>query len=101
MGGICKCKQIFWTHLSSFFHKLYLQEMMALMNEARRNKNMPQNWKTIKTSILKPDQNMLAQAKQQQFMPLVNLVICPICKETLWGAKKYADHLRTMHDDKR
>ena len=74
---------------------------MSLMNEARKNKNMPQNWKTIKTSILKPDQNMIAQAKQQQFMPLVNLVICPICKETLWGAKKYADHLRTMHDDKR
>ena len=83
--------------------------MMSLMNEAKQNKNIPKNWKTIKSSILKSDQNMLVAASKQKSdiqqqnnssAPLVNLVICPICKETLWGAQKYSDHLRTVHGDK-
>ena len=75
------------------------QEMMSLMIEARQNKSLPKNWKAIKSSILKPDQNLLVASKQQQNLssPLVNLVICPICKITLWGTQKYVDHYRECH----
>ena len=97
--------QAFKSNAAQFVY----QEMMSLMNEAKQNKNIPRNWKTIKSSILKSDQNMLVAASKQKSdiqqqnnssAPLVNLVICPICKETLWGAQKYSDHLRTVHGDK-